>query len=68
MTEEDTFNLLRRTPIEDMHPVMVSRFWHFYKYPNEYKEWLANNGWDEIKFREAGTKFLNLQGGIYAND
>jgi predicted cupin superfamily sugar epimerase len=71
MNEEDTFNLLRRTPISELHTIYMSRFWEFYNYPNEYSVFLENNGWTEYSFIEAGKayeKSLRMRNGVMAGE
>lgn len=58
MTEDDTFDMLRRTPIEDLHVEYVIRQWEFYQHEDVYAEWLRHHGWKDKPFRTAGSAYL----------
>lgn len=57
-SEDDTFNILRRTPIEILDYEYVCRQWEFYSNPEVYASWLDQHGWDDVSFRKAGSLYL----------
>lgn len=57
MSEEDTFNTLRRTPISEMDPIYRDRCWVFLTDNNFFLKWLEVHGWDKETFFTAGNEY-----------
>ena len=67
-TEDDTFNTLRRTPIEDLDAEYRQRMWEFYSCTPVFTEWLDKHGWDKVSFFQAGKKYeKSLRSGLNNN-
>lgn len=56
-TEDDTFNVLSRTPIKDLDTEYRQRMWEFYSSPEKFEQWLSLHKWNEKEFFEAGKKY-----------
>jgi hypothetical protein len=61
MTEDDTFNCLRRTPIQDLDAEYRIRRWEFYSAPEIFSEWLEKYGWTESEFFKSGSEYEKSQ-------
>ena len=63
MNEDDTFNILRRTPIAELDHIYKARFWEFYSNDDVYKSWLLRHGWTDTDFMAAGKEYELRQSG-----
>jgi hypothetical protein len=64
-TEDDTFRVLKQTPIQDIDPIYRSRFWEFYSDREGYLEWLEEHGWNDKDFIKAGHEYEGKLVSIY---
>lgn len=56
-SENETFNRLRRVPIEQVDPVFREKFWDFYKDDVLFQEWLDTIGWKKDDLMREGRKY-----------
>lgn len=56
-TEDETFNILRRTPIKDIDSEYWIRRWEFYSNDSLFQEWLDKHGWNKEEFHMAGNEY-----------
>lgn len=57
LTEDDTFRMLRRTPIADLDQEYRWRWSEFYQQKEIFSDWLAKHGWTAEEFYAAGKQF-----------
>lgn len=56
-SEEETFILLRRTPISELAEEYRVRMWEFYSNDALFAQWLEKHGWQQSEFFDAGKKY-----------
>jgi len=55
--EEDTFRMLKRTPIRELDMEYRLRWSEFYQQRDTFWGWLERHGWTEKEFYEAGKQY-----------
>lgn len=56
-SEDETFKLLRRVPIDQLDPIFRERFWEFYSDDKKFRAWLDSVGWEKDDFFREGSEF-----------